>query len=335
MSSRLMRALVLDKAGKTPQLSVKEVPIPQPAHGEVLVRVESAPINPSDLLYMEGRYAEDTKEGVTPGFEGSGVVVESGGGLLGWSLKGKRVACTITFPHGGTYAEYIVTQAYRCAKLPNNVSFNEGACMFVNPLTVVMFQDVISSGKHRAAIHTAAASALGKMFARWGVSSGFPIVHVVRREEQVQTLRELGAEYIVNTSEEGWEQEMDRLCEDLNVTVGFDAVAGELTGKVLNSVKNNGVVYVYGVLSMEGIQINPMDLIAKNKRAEGLYLGTWLVQKNILKQINSIWKVQGMLGSLYKTDVAREVPLEEASEGIEYYKNNMSRGKVLIRPNLR
>lgn len=87
---KTMRALVLEDFTNPAQF--KEIPIPTPKDGEVLIKMESAPINPSDLAFLKGHYSSDKPFPCVPGFEGSGVVVASGGGLLGWSLVNKRVA---------------------------------------------------------------------------------------------------------------------------------------------------------------------------------------------------------------------------------------------------
>jgi len=90
---KVMKALFLESFGQP--LVLKEVPIPEPKHGEILVQIHASPINPSDIAYMAGHYKHDQPLPVIPGFEGAGRVIRSGGGLLGWSLVGKKVAVAI------------------------------------------------------------------------------------------------------------------------------------------------------------------------------------------------------------------------------------------------
>mmetsp|Transcript_22398 Transcript_22398/g.22086 ORF Transcript_22398/g.22086 Transcript_22398/m.22086 type:complete len:266 (+) Transcript_22398:30-827(+) len=262
-----MKAIVLEDLN---QFSLKEVPIPRPKQGEVLIRMEAAPINPSDIVSLKGQYGIKKQLPFIPGLEGSGTVVESGGGLLGWSLVGKRVACYCD-KGNGTWAEYVVTSAKNCVKLTADISTEQGACFFANPITAICFMDIIKEQKHQAVIQTAAASAIGKMLLRYCMHENIPIVNIVRRQEQVEMLREIGAPYILNSSDENFQQELRKLSVNLNATVAFDCVAGEMTGTLINAMCENSVVYVYGSLSRQNIGgIDPSALIFSNKRVEGL-----------------------------------------------------------------
>lgn len=229
----------------------------------------------------------------------------------------------------------MVTSAKHCVKIGTNISFDQGACFFVNPFTAVMFAEVISTGKHRAAVHTAAASALGKMMVRWSTENNYPLINVVRRPEQVETLKEIGAKYVLNSSDPNFNDDLTRLCKELAATVAFDAVGGELTGILMTSLCENSVTYVYGALSQQNCSlINPGNLIFERKRLEGLWLTTWIQQKNLFGQINLIRKVQNLVNNLYKSDIAGEYSLEEIQQAIDSYVANMSAGKVLIKPSI-
>src|SRR5690349_17782488 len=121
-----MNALVADEAGGIGAVKVKRVPVPKPGRGQVLVKMHAAPCNPADLLYLEGRYGIDRPLPAIPGFEGSGTVVASGGGLLGRWLTGKRVACG-GHEGTGTWAEYCVTNSNLCIPLRGGLSLDQGA----------------------------------------------------------------------------------------------------------------------------------------------------------------------------------------------------------------
>jgi len=124
-----------------------------------LIKVEAAPLNPSDLYFMQGMYDDIVKVQypLVPGWEGAGTVVQTGGGFMAWLVKGKRVAFTKAdegkegetegFKLGGAYAEYAVTNGYQCVKLPDDISSVDGASFFVNPMTAIGLLDV-SLNKH-------------------------------------------------------------------------------------------------------------------------------------------------------------------------------------------
>jgi NADPH2:quinone reductase len=178
-----MRAIVVEPGEGPDLVVVKEVPMPVPRSGEVLVRMEAAPINPSDLGVLTGNYGAIKNPPFIPGFEGSGTVVLNGGGILGWRIMGKRVSTVAGETTDGTWAEYMVTDAKSCIPIPDAVSFENGACAVVNPLTVEMFMDYTTRQKHRAIIHTAAASQLGKMMVRTCQQKRIPLINIVRRPE--------------------------------------------------------------------------------------------------------------------------------------------------------
>ena len=91
------------------------------------------------------------------------------------------------------------------------------------------------------------------------------------------TLRALGAEHIVNTSEEGWEAALKDKIKELGVQFAFDAVAGEMTGKLLSLLPNKGTCFVYGRLSNQPCaEIQPLDLIYRRKKLEGFFLTSWI-----------------------------------------------------------
>src|ERR1044071_8547413 len=195
-----MHAVQLDEPNGN--LTVREIPIPRPQAGQVLVRMAAAPINPSDLGALSGMsYSGKRQFPFTPGLEGSGTVIESGEGFMPRFLKGRRVACSATLTGDGTWAEYMVTSAQLCIPLNKNVSLEQGTMLLVNPLSALAMFEIAQHGQHRAMVSTAAASALGGMILRLGKRRNIPIIHVVRRQAQVDLIRQQGGEYILNSSD--------------------------------------------------------------------------------------------------------------------------------------
>jgi len=173
--------------------------LPPLRKNEVLVRMDAAAINPADLYLSRGNYGTKKPLPTVPGFEGSGVVVKTGGGLLAWRLLGRRVMCSSIDNLPGTWAEYTVTNANQCIALNNDKVSNElGACSFTNPLTVLAFLDIVQKEKHKAVIITAACSAIGKMINRLFNANNIKVINIVRRDDQVKLMKELGFNYIVD-----------------------------------------------------------------------------------------------------------------------------------------
>mmetsp|Transcript_1030 Transcript_1030/g.2513 ORF Transcript_1030/g.2513 Transcript_1030/m.2513 type:complete len:337 (-) Transcript_1030:3623-4633(-) len=333
MAERLMRAAVLKVRSNPPEIVVENVPIPTPGPGEILVRMDSSPINPSDLAFLGGAYPSPKPNPCIPGFEGSGTVVESGGSLYGWSLVGKRVAVTSDQnSFYGCWAEYLVTPAKNCFKIADEVSLEEASCFFVNPLTVVMFLKHIQTGKHQAVIQNAAASALGKMLIKSLQRLNIPIINIVRRAEQVEILRDIGAEHVLDSSQEDFKIRLHELSRQLNATIGFDAIAGDATGVIFNALQPGGTVYVYGGLSeAQSAGLGILDLIAMDKSVKGAWLTPWISKQGMFGAWCAITTVQKYIKSDFRSEIANRFPLEQTMEALAYYKSNMSAGKTLIK----
>jgi NADPH:quinone reductase len=330
-----MRAVqLLAYDGKPESITVAQVPVPRPGPGEVLVKVFASPINPSDLMFIQGLYGFKKTLPTMPGFEGSGVVIESGPGLMGRYLKNKRVACAAADPNisGGMWAEYVVTSSQLCVPLRKHVGLEEAASLLVNPFTAWALMDEARRGHHRAIVQTAAASALGRMILRLGQRFSIPVVNVVRRPEQVELLQAMGAQYVVNSSAGGVEDGLRDLCRKLGTTIGFDAVAGEMSGIVLRAQPPQSRLLVYGGLSLAPSQIDPASLIFESKHLEGFVLSDWLRSKNLLSQLRVAGKVQDLLGSDLKTEFQARLPLQDAPQALRQYTSNMTAGKVLLVP---
>ena len=135
-------------------------------------------------------------------------------------------------------------------------------------------------------IHTAAASQLGQMLVKLCQQEGITLVNVVRRQEQADTLRALGAEIVVISSEPDWEDQLKAIIKEKHIHLAFDAVAGEMTGKLLSLLPMSGTIFVYGKLASEGCShIQPIDLIYRRKKIEGFYLGAWIMQGDSLSML--------------------------------------------------
>jgi NADPH2:quinone reductase len=326
-----MSAVVIHEYKDSDNCRVERVEIPQPKKGEVLIKVHASPINPSDIVFLKGKYSIKKVLPAIPGFEGSGEVVASGGGLAAWRLLNKRVVF-LAPGDCGAWSEYVITRAKFCIPLPKGISFYEG-CSLINPLTVVMFMEHIKQGKHEAVIQTAAASSCGKMLLRWCNAEQIPIINIVRREDQATILRYHGAQYILNSSEPGWEEALRKLCANLHATVAFDAVSGSMTGKLLECMCEDSVVYIYGELGREKVDnIVPASIIFHNKRIEGLMFQAWLRPKGKLGQWNAIKKAASLIPSVLRTDISAKYSLDNIEEAMLFYKKNMSKGKVILTP---
>lgn len=313
------------------KLLMEKVPVPRPGPGEVLIKIAASPINPSDLALLKGGYM-DRSYPFTPGLEGSGTVIESGGGLLGSLRKGKRVACSPDPGADGTWAEYMKTSVMRTVPIPESVSMEQGAMMLVNPMTAMAFLHLATTGRHRALVNNAAASSLGKMLISLCAETGLPLINIVRKEEQRHELHRLGASHILNSSESTFETELKQLAAKLDASLFLDAVGGLQSAKLLAAAPPRSTLIVYARLSGEALQADPGDLIRKDKRIMGFQLGNWLETKGILFKLRFINQVKKQLNGALSSRVNQEYAMTEVEEAIAYYREHMSQGKILLKP---
>jgi NADPH:quinone reductase len=324
-----MHAVQLDEPNG--KLTLREIPVPRPRAGQVLIRMTASPINPSDLGALAGLSYRGTRQyPFTPGLEGSGTVVEAGAGLLARFLKGRRVACSASLTGDGTWAEYMVTSAQSCIPLNKKLSLEQGATLLVNPLTALAFLEIAQRGRHRAIVSTAAASALGIMILRLGKRHNIPVIHVVRRQAQVYSLRGLGAEYVLNSSDADFVEQLRALAHKLRATLLLDAISGRMTQQLAEAAPMGSTILLYSRLSDEDCIIDARTALVKDLHLDGWFLGNWLGEKKLAQVLQLSRQVQSLSVSDLQSPIHKRFPLAGVQVGLETYVNKMSAGKVLL-----
>lgn len=318
-------------------LQVVSKPIPRPKPGQVLVKMEATPCNPSDLLFLQGKYVINRSFPTIPGWEGAGTVVACGGGFLARMLVGKRVACAGLSPFGGTWAEYFLVDAKGCVPLKPYVSSEQGATLLINPLTVLALIEKVKKEKHAAIVQTAAASQLGQMVCALAAHENIPVINIVRREEQENLLMRLGAKYVLNSEAPNFVDLLKGYSHDLKATIAFEAIAGKMTGIVFNALPRNSTVVLYGSLSMEPCEgIGGMSLIGENKKLEGFMLSDWIAKKNFWSLYRATSHLQNLMREgVIKTVIRKVVSLKDAPMALLEYQKEMTTGKIIINPTLK
>jgi len=243
-------------------LSLHNIDMPQPSADEVVIRIEAAPLNPSDLAVLfsaadmstaiqsgtaqspvitsdvPAQFMPSVKTRVgkaTPvGNEGAGTVVAAGSSPAAQALMGKTVAVI----GGGTYRQYHCANVQSCLELKAGTTAKEGASSFVNPLTALAMVETMRAEGHKAIVHAAAASSLGQMLNRICIADGVDLVNIVRKKEQETLLRDMGAKYVVNSSSASFIADLTAAIIETGATVAFDPIGGgQLTSDILNCME--------------------------------------------------------------------------------------------------
>jgi NADPH2:quinone reductase len=324
-----VKAVVFDRTGPPDEvLAVREVPTPAPGRGEVRVRMLASPVNPSDLLYVGGQYTVAPTLPATPGFEGVGVVESSGGGLLGRFLVGKRVV--VMGSRTGNWAEFAVASAKQCIPVPADLTDEQAATFFINPATALAItRHVLSVPPGEWLLQTAAGSALGKMVIRLGREHGFRTLNVVRRREQVEELKALGADRVLCDADGPLPEQVRKIVPD-GVRYALDPVGGATGSNVLLCLAPGGRLVVYGTLSGEPITVHPRFLI-EGRTVEGFWLGRWAKSRSLPQKLRLVRQIRRLIRSgVLTTEVAATYPLEQVTEAVRRAAAPGKGGKVLL-----
>jgi len=329
-----MTAVVLDSYSGAEALRVEQRPVPKPGKDEVLVKVAASPINPSDLAFLGGNYGFDKSPPVVPGGEGSGTVVAVGPGAMGRYFLGKQVACLSNGERDGIWAEYTVASTKGGAfPLNESVSLEQGAMSIINPLTASAFLEITKDGGHKTIVLTAAASALGQMVNRLGQSEGVQVINVVRRNAQVDLLKALGATVVLNSRDVDFDGQLYDICHQYDAHLAFDAVAGPMTGQLLNALPKNSTITVYSCLSRKAPQTHVDQIVFQGKTITGFWLGPWLYSNKNLLQILTLWRrSQKLIATDLKSEIRAQYAFQDAKKAVQDYSSQMTGGKVLLKP---
>ncbi|MBP7661574.1 MAG: zinc-binding dehydrogenase [Burkholderiaceae bacterium] len=371
-TSLQLRSLI--KSSGELEISLASITTPEPGPEEVLVRIEASPMNPSDLGLLFGAADLSTaKAGGTPerpvitatvpeklmkgmggrvdqsmpvGNEAAGVVVKAGSSEAAQALLGKTVAIL----GGAMYAQYRCIKAVQCLVLPEGTTPAEGASCFVNPLTSLGMVETMRREGHKALVHTAAASNLGQMLNRICLKDGIGLVNIVRKHEQEDILRAIGAVHVVNSSVPTFLDDLTRALVATGATIAFDAIGGgKLAGQILGCMEaaanltakeysrygssTHKQVYIYGGLDRGPTEINRNFGMAWS-------VGGWLLTPFLQKigfeagqQLRQ--RVVAELKTTFASTYTREVSLADALrlDAIAVYGKHATGAKYLITPN--
>ncbi|MCU0790184.1 MAG: zinc-binding dehydrogenase [Nitratireductor sp.] len=337
-----MRALVLKHDGysgtsegpaiKTlePYLEERQIAVPQPGPGEVLVEVGLGGINPSDLHFIKGEYGRPRVKGAPGGFEGMGTVVAAGQGAE--KLVGKRAG--FVAGRSGSWAQYAIADASSCVPVLDAVRDEDAAALFVNPLTAIAMFEEMKKSQAKSFIMTAAASQLCKFIAGLARDEGYEAIAIVRRDEHLETLKGLGAAHALNSAKPDFLAQIGKLIGETKPRVLLDAVADQISSDIFFSMGSRARWIIYGKLSSEApLLTQPGQFIFMDKKIEGFWLSSWLKHAPREEVFAAGAKVQQRFASgAWKTDVAAIVPLGEAMTRIPNEFAGANHGKVFIKP---
>jgi len=312
----------------SPHLDLGQLTLPALRPGQVLIAVTMSPVNPSDLFFVQGGYGQPRVEGSAAGFEGVGRVIAANGTQ---TLVGRRVAFLGTGT--GSWARHAVSDAALCIPLRDDLRDEDGAALIVNPLTAVALIERVKAAGAKACIINAAASQLGRLMLGLARDEGIAAIAVIRRADQADELRALGAETVLVQTEPDFAAATRAAIKALKPRVLLDAVADQATADLFFAMPAGTVWVNYGKLSDQAPRLDQMgQFIFMDKKIEGFWLSRWLPAAAPDRRAAVVAQVQDRFADgRWQTRVAETLPLEQALDGIlpALAKNA---GKVMLAP---
>jgi len=314
------------------------IPKPKPQPGQVLLKVESAPVGFGDLDAIDATIPHLFYEyPLCPGWEASGTVVENGGGLHGWYLMGKRVTFTrcmepvvkdAVLKINGVWAQYALTHAYQCLPIDDTISWNTGSCVCINPFTAIGLSEEITKNKGTSVVLTAASSTLGRMLIKRFKNLNIEVIATVRKDKHVDELKEeYGLTHVINSGDEDFREKLSKITEEVGCKYLLESVGGKVAGDAICSMPKGSVCYIYGKICPDNIiGLDPYLILGNNLTIKAWMLNDWFESKSILSLIWLFRKIKQGLGDEFKVSFSKEYDLKDVNEAIDYYKDHMSDG---------
>ncbi|MBN3789189.1 zinc-dependent alcohol dehydrogenase family protein [Burkholderia sp. Ac-20353] len=316
-----MKALIIERNGEPSEvIHCRELPEPVPGPSEVRVRMLLAPVHPSDLHVIRGRFARQRQPELpaSPGSEGVGII-DAVGNDVPRSRIGERVVM-LNVP--GTWREQVISPAERAIPVPPGISDEDAAQALVNPLTAWLMTTVEHGlGRGDWLVQSAAGSAVGRLVLQIAEMRGFHTINLVRRAEQVAEIRDLGGDIVICTADESWPEQLKKATGGDGIVSAIDCVAGRTGATLARQLAPGGRLLVYGALSSHR-QTDPAAfempifapaLVYSAAEIRGWFLYVWLARKSVSESGHALRALlDQMAAGRLKPPAARHYTIDQA-----------------------
>ena len=315
-----MKAARLNAFGGSENISIDDVPTPEPQQGEVLIKTHAAGINFADIMLREGKYLFTPELPFTLGFEAAGTIESVGDGVDSFG-PGQRV---LGMMRGGGYAEYTVAPAAQTFPIPDGMGFGEATVLLVQGLTAVgLLQDL--KADDNILIH-AAAGGVGSILVQLAKEKGARVIATASSDEKLAMAKELGADVGIDYTKDGWAKEVNAATDGNGADIIIEMLGGEMGRKNLDCLAVKGRMIVYGAVSGEDFDVSALGLLGKMQTVQGYNLN--------LETPSNMMAFTGELMSLLAAGKLKisvtEFPLESAAAAHEAIEGRKTTGKVIL-----
>jgi len=326
--SKSLKAAIYETHGIPAEVvRIVELPWPEPAPDEVVVKMAAAPINPADLNAIEGKYPVRPTLPATPGMEGAGVVVERGS-----AVRNLAVGALVILPHGlGTWREVCAAPAEKLVVVPDGIEPIQAAMLKVNPITAWrMLHDFVSLQRGDWLIQNAANSGAGRAVIQIARELGYKSINIVRRPELVEELRALGGD-VVLLDGENLRDEVAAATERAPIRLALNAVGGDSAVRMAKALAPEATIVTYGAMSLQPMCIPNGMLIFKNLRFTGFWVNKWYDSATAEQRSETFAPLFEMAQrGLLRTKVEKTYSLSEAKTAVTHAAQGKRGGKIVF-----
>jgi NADPH:quinone reductase len=320
-----MKAILVREFGDPEVMEIAEVPTPAPAAGQVLVRVKAAGVNPADTYMRSGNYAMKPPLPYTPGSDGAGIVEAVGQGVT--TLRpGQRVYLARSL--SGTYAEYALATTAQVHPLPENISFPQGAGVYVPYGTAYRALEQVAGARAGETLLVHGASGgVGSAAVQIGRAKGMTVIGTGGTDKGRELVLREGAHHVVDHRAAGYQEQILKLTSGRGVDVILEMLANVNLGADLKLLAPRGRVVVIG--SRGEVTVNPRDLMGREGSIHAMLL--WNITPEDAAAVHAAL-FTGLENATMRPVVGAEMPLADAPKAHRAVMQPGAYGKIVLVP---
>lgn len=327
---KYMYALQFTNTGEANDvLSLNEVKIPEPGENEIRVKVVASPINPADLLFINGKYRQKPQFPQIAGIEGAGIIDKVGKNVT------LQIGDLVSFRHKCAWAEYVILPLDKIISLPKNFPLDKACQMSLNPITAYALLEESKLKRNDWLLITAGNSAIAKIIVQLAKLKSINTILVVRKlnETDRDELKKIGANAVFDTDTDNLLESIAVLTNSKGINCIMDAVGGNTTTQLITSMASGGSILSYGLLSKESVYFHNSDIIFKNISIKGFGVDNWLnsTRKTKLRKMYS-YLIETIQQSEFKMPSVKKYKLTDFKTALKNYSTHVN-GKLVFLPN--
>jgi NADPH:quinone reductase-like Zn-dependent oxidoreductase len=312
-------------------LQLDELPLPEPEAGEVRLRVKAIGLNRAEVMFRQGQYLYQPILPSKLGYEASGIVEAIGPGVdASWLGKTASTVPSFTLNQYGTYGEVAIVPASALAEYPANLSFEEGASIWMQYITAygaLIMHGKLSKGDF--VLITAASSSVGLAAIEIANAQGATSIATTRTSKKKAELLAAGAKHVIATEEEDLEARVNEITGGQGVRIVFDPVAGKGLERLAAVTAKGGTIFEYGALATDPTPFPLFAAIGKNLIIRGYTLFEVVDHPQELARAKK-FIFDHLATGTFKPRLAKSFPLSEVVEAHRYLESNQQVGKIIV-----